>query len=624
MATSFVLRVVDASVVASKVELGAGSATASVAMVKRSVAEKASSKLATGFFEGLSPTHAHVTDGRYEPNQPMTPGEWLLAVMAAGRSPVVQRLTVTEDAGMLRVTAGWKGSGQPLRDLQAITIDIVNFKAAKANANPPLQSMVTVKLFPRRERVFMSGTEFHGAGTTWRLFGEGHRNLLRRANAIGDGDLVTLLICEQRKRQTFVKATGGPKAWLLIDEFLNKGVERTSPDPQKETIDPDRDIGILHLYQYLHDIGGVRPGSVEEVSVFSHAFFDGPILWDTFQNDGSNGDPNFRDDPTRRDPKDLDGRAKDWNASGVMASFGNLAAAFAQDAFFKVWGCNAETYIGQMIRQAQSQLAPKFLRDQLFTFTFTFTGTETGDPEVPSQSVQERITLAHMMKSEIERRIQQYCGSAALFLKRSVFGAPPGAGSNFGTKGGNSVMFVNQKDNAPIFAFYDRELSATAAKDPDGYYDFRQLLQAPLPTPIWSTERHRLSITRSTNPSKAITRVRVASGAFAVRGTPEGTFKVEVRSGLVDPNQSGHLFVATFGTFSGIVDTDGSGTPFVTVAPTQSSDAAIYMQDDGTAFLMTRRRGATAWVKESKPVPHFSGPPVIDGVLHKVTPGFIW
>src|SRR6266699_1933895 len=119
---------------------------------------------------------------------------------------------------MLRVTVGWKGTRQAERDLQAASVDVVNFRAAKANTKPPLQSMVTVKLFPRREFVFMSGTEFHGAGTTWRLFAEGHRNLLRQAKAINDGDLVSLLVCEQRKRKTFVKAIGGSNAWLLVDD----------------------------------------------------------------------------------------------------------------------------------------------------------------------------------------------------------------------------------------------------------------------------------------------------------------------------------------------------------------------------------------------------------------------
>ena len=622
MATSFLLRVVDAAAAAGKVTVGGGNASATVAFAKRADADAAKSTLGQPSFVGFPPTHTHVADGRYEAAKAIDPGEWLLVVLAPDRSPVVQRVTISDDSGTLQVKAGWKGSGQTERDLQAAAVDIVNFKAAKANAKPPLQSMITVKLFPRREHVFMSGTEFHGAGTTWRLFAEGHRNLSRQAGKIGDGDLVTLLVCEQRKRKTFVRATGGSASWLLIDEHLKSGTDRGSPDSAKEPADPNKDLGIESLYQYLHEVGTAHPGSVHEVSVFSHAFFDGPILWDTFQTDGTNGTPDFRNDPIKRDPNDLDGRRKDWNASGEMSSFKQLEAAFAADGSFKIWGCNAERYIGQMIRQAQSKAGPKFDHDTLFTFAHT--DTETADPEVTSQAVFERITLAHMMRSEIEFRLAMYCGAAALFLKRPVFGAPPGAGSNFGQKAGNSVMFVNQKDNAPIFSFYDRELAAKAAKDADGYYDFRQLLQASLPTPVWSPERHKRTTIISKNLKKAVSFVRLASGAFLARRTPEGTFKSEPRAGLVDPVRRGHLFIAPLGSFGGIVDSDGRGTPTVRVDPSTTKDAGVYMQDDGTAFLMTRSRGATVWVKETGPIAHFSGTPVTDGVLHKVTPGFIW
>jgi hypothetical protein len=627
MATTFQFRAIDVAVSAGAVTPGPGNATAIVALVQRSTADAAASDLGRAFYESLAATHTHSGDGRYDPLVPPTPGEWLLVVRDAGRCPVVQRVTLSDDAGMLRVKVGWKGSGQVERDLQAAAVDIVNFKAAKANTKPPLQSLVTAKLFPRREFVFMSGTEFHGAGTTWRLFAEGHRNLLRQAKVINDGDLITFLVCEQRKRKTFVKAAGGSNAWLLIDEFLKSGADRKSPDPQVEQADSNKDLGILDLYEYLDKVGATAPGTVEEVSVFSHAFFDGPILWDTFQRDGSGGaagTTNFQDDPVQRDPKDLDGRTKDWNSSGTMSTFGNLPASLSAQGLLKVWGCNAETFIGQMIRRAQSKLAPKFPHDVFFDFTFTETNPGD-DSEIATRVTKSHLTIAHLLKTEIDLRLRKYCGTATTFLAHRVFGALPGTGSNFGAKGGgNNVMFVNEKDHAPIFAFYNREVGAKTAKDADGYCDFQALLSAAsgFSTPPWSTERHVLISDVSANTHKAVTFVQVATGAFAARRTPAGSFKMLAQTGLVDSGRSGHLFVANFGRFDRILD--HGGFPLVALEVATDRDAGVYVQDDGVVFMMTRLRGATAWVTESAAITHFSGTPVTDGVLHRGTPAFLF
>jgi len=113
-----------------------------------------------------------------------------------------------------------------------------------------------------------------------------------------------------------------------------------------------------------------------------------------------------------------------------------------------------------------------------------------------------------------------------------------------------------------------------------------------------------------------------SSGALAARRNSEGTFGVQSRPGLGDPGHRGHLFVAAFGMFDRIVDNDGH--PAVVVAPDKKHDAALYVQDDGVVYMLTRFRGATAWVKDTHPIKHFSGIPVTDAVLERVTPGYIW
>ena len=628
MAENFQLRVTNGGTLAPTEKAGTANSEAKVALHGRADVGGASS-LTTPFFESLTPNLTHVGDGFYEPANTPSPGELLLVVTAPGASPVVQRVTLTDVGGFLRVAAGWSDPSHPDQNGQVAAVDLVNFKASKANKKPPLRSQVTVKLFPRRELVFLSGTEFHGQDTdtkrtVWRLFAEGRRNLLRAASGIGDGDLVTMLVCEQRVRRTLVKAaTGGPTKWVVIDEFVKSGAQRTNPFPTKdEPAQPGVDLDILDLYAYLHRIGTDFAKSVAEISIFSHSFFRGPILWDTFESDGT---PNFRDDPVNRDPNDLDGRAKDWVAGGAVAtSFGHLADCLASDGFMKVWGCNAEFFIGQFIRQAEGKLAPAFPHDTMFGVTVV--DTHVTDPRI-SRTTDERCTQAHLLQAIAFRVRSAYAGGAASTLGRRVFGAPTGVGSSMGARGGNSVLFINQPEHRAVYELYDRELGATPMTDADGYVDFQALVAklGSLPTPIWSTERSQIVTDRNKAPTPDTTFVRVAAGSGAARRLADGAFRREGQHGLVDPAKNGHLLIAPFGSFVKIAASPEFDGSLALIGKDTGRDCALYMQEDGVVFLMTRARGATAWAKESRTIPGLGGiASVSDGVLQSVTPGFIW
>ena len=78
----------------------------------------------------------------------------------------------------------------------------------------------------------------------------------------------------------------------------------------------------------MNESGKAAPGSVKEVSIFSHAFVKGPVLFNTF--DAS--------DKVKRDPNDLDGRAKDWDADETMQAFPAIKSALAGDGLGRLGG----------------------------------------------------------------------------------------------------------------------------------------------------------------------------------------------------------------------------------------------------------------------------------------------
>jgi hypothetical protein len=114
-------------------------------------------------------------------------------------------------------------------------------------------------------------------------------------------------------------------------------------------------MSITDLYAAVEAIGDSKDtaGSLVEVSVFSHGFFDGPILVDS--NDASAD--------TARDPDDKDARAqKDFKSPNMTAA--QLAAfksAFAPNAFWWNWDC--------LFAESYRQVTHRFINSPLYRRT---------------------------------------------------------------------------------------------------------------------------------------------------------------------------------------------------------------------------------------------------------------
>ncbi|NUR31352.1 MAG: hypothetical protein HOV83_36845, partial [Catenulispora sp.] len=100
----------------------------------------------------------------------------------------------------------------------------------------------------------------------------------------------------------------------------------------------DHAVSIVNAY---HTVRSAPRASVLELSVFSHAFVDGPVLFNTSAGAGN-----------RRDPDDTDGRAAidfqpDMGEDGPanVDALEEFRLGFAPGGSFRIWGCNIQDVV---------------------------------------------------------------------------------------------------------------------------------------------------------------------------------------------------------------------------------------------------------------------------------------
>jgi len=97
-------------------------------------------------------------------------------------------------------------------------------------------------------------------------------------------------------------------------------------------------VSIVNAY---HTVRKAPRGCVLELSIFSHAFVDGPVLFNTAAGMGN-----------RRDPDDTDGRAAidfqpDMGEDGAAnaSALDEFTKGFAATGSFRIWGCNIQDIV---------------------------------------------------------------------------------------------------------------------------------------------------------------------------------------------------------------------------------------------------------------------------------------
>jgi hypothetical protein len=567
--------------------------------------------------DGQFRTHKHQADGYYVldsaavaasfpsgTNLDPASGKWLLSVQDNANSPVAQRITLKATKGVLRATAGWSDhpsdKGQTAKARTAATVDLAYFAKGADKAIPAEHTIITAVLYPRKEIVFLGGVDYEvadarsqaypyatpddafkpQAGTRFELFAESRRADLLAASALDKGTRVTFLAARTGIRRTTVKAGSG---WLTVDR------ERTGT----HRYDPNS-ISILDLYGYLNSVGALSPGIVQEAGIFSHAWVGGPIIRNTYDQSGS---------ATVRDPDDRDARPKDWNATGVMASYPKLGSAFSIGARFQTWGCNHPVLIRAQIQAALTRLhqrTPPFPRTKLFSAASSYK-----DHEKKVHFEIETASLDHL-RFAISRYFNapggawSYLGAAVHYLSIPCWGAPIGAGSNYV----NNRMVITGPEGDPVLDYLKLEFGLPATAIEGRYIDYQTLKSVSFATPLFSSGRWYGQ--------------RPVDWTFAGRAGPWSSVKLHNGRYAFRPSS---ISVTTSSPTPPIV----AGSPgllydFPTSVPDRlfriasaetivfkkdsHFDSGLFVQDNGNVWIVQRARPRGAWTVYTAPVLH--------------------
>jgi hypothetical protein len=141
-------------------------------------------------------------------------------------------------------------------------------------------------------------------------------------------------------------------------------------------------MSIRDIYRAILAIGKDDPNSLIEVSIFSHAFYKGPILVNSMDDGfvlvrgmppGVPQDERIPLPEGLRDPDDKDGRGfKDFVMPNMTpAEAVMFRAAFNARGYFWVWGCNFPKMINRVLSLVEKH--PKYSSsiadDQILTFS---------------------------------------------------------------------------------------------------------------------------------------------------------------------------------------------------------------------------------------------------------------
>lgn len=524
-----------------KDDAGAAILTARVALVR-------SSALAAldWPFTAIAPTHVHKGGGLYETPAPMAPaeGDWTLIVHQTGRSPVVQPLKMKA-----------KSKTETLTTPSPKTAATIAFSSElkTVGTSTVRRTRFSVTMYPSSEVVFISGTEYFNAGTRFRIFAESYREGLRLEKKVDAGVIATLFSTDDRSRETHVPAMGG--GWLKVATHSFGDARAVTPGRKHAPV-IGADVSVVHLYEYLSEVGATEPGRVKNVGFFSHSWPGGPLLYNT-------GDLS---PDAARDPNDFDARMKDFHATNV-ANWPNLKAAMAPGGSWHVWGCSATTHFKRLTSAAHQQKLKKTGEHQHFTVNTSLTahGTST-----VYRTIEERTTLARIRADmDLGFRSTSYMAAAARFLGIDVFGPPPGVGASFKPK--PALMYIDTKTYGSLYSYFKAEFGPefvpTSSTYDTGYVNYSALAgrAAAAPAPF-SSEYYKLD--KDLNAST--TSLLFANNRkLPMAGAKEIRLKVTAKPGFATAGKSGHLYELT--------NTDDA-----------TLSRAVFVQEDATIFRVDK------------------------------------
>lgn len=178
--------------------------------------------------------------------------------------------------------------------------------------------------------ILLAGLDYPGHANGFKLTGDFISYVTKRKNEIIAGNKsstieITTISLLQGKiiKETIVNGkidSTDTKDYDPITFSKNyPGLNRTPPNHMFE-FNGSNPIKKQDIYKLIEDIGTASPNTLKEFSIYSHAYYDGPILVNSNGNDIANDNDFRRDDVT-----------------AINSSFGE---AFAADGKVVVWGCS--------------------------------------------------------------------------------------------------------------------------------------------------------------------------------------------------------------------------------------------------------------------------------------------
>lgn len=232
--------------------------------------------------------------------------------------------------------------------------------------------------------------------------------------------------------------------------------------------DPNEIMSIRDVYESVRK---APAGSILELSIFSHAYKEGPILINTSERE----EPipsryRYKSDPINRDPQDFDGRGhKDFlptmeggaGAGDLLTPFKN--AFDAQNGEIHIWGCANSSGAIASIEAIEKGIAEKRQAEAEPTDTTTLKVKRSNEETLELQ-------LGSFLRWVAENKVaRSYPYLAAANSGVRTYGAVPGPKS-VTEETGAMLMHVPEK-YAGLLRFYEEYLKIGHDKRFFGIYD---------------------------------------------------------------------------------------------------------------------------------------------------------
>lgn len=184
-----------------------------------------------------------------------------------------------------------------------------------------------VNIAPFKQYILVSGLFYPDDHNNYQLSGSFDKYVQSYVKKIiqsqkgNDFIIYDVNILEGTITKTEYFANSSPKkSTLTFDKVINSDYVRANNSIRFEN-NNKKIVSKTDIYKLIEDIGTNNPNTLQEVHVFSHAYWNGPILVNTDSGGG-----------------DCDMRKADFTSGTINTT--NFKNAFTSSGFMKIWGCS--------------------------------------------------------------------------------------------------------------------------------------------------------------------------------------------------------------------------------------------------------------------------------------------